>query len=367
MAWVRNVEKLSASRDGANYYEYEFASECRIPGVLDYEEGKITCGGLSFEKDNNGLYHYLLRVQYPKFEGGWNEAADKRGYCFKQGVIGEILSLLSLYFQCRFYLVATYFGELTKKSLKIKTENDFLYRKVNKELHPKIFSTSERNFAKGLPNFFNLARKLDSKKHQNFILSCYHYARSLKEVGIDSEMVFIRLVSAIETLSKNHKLNKRDNPLDGEKFSELFAAASLSMKQRKQLMEILKVTKQQKIQIQKSKQRFIGFVNYFSRGCLTGGNWKAKHTKIKRKNFSNVLAAIYDGRSSYLHAGEPMYLSQFLHGARKWDTDPSSGMIIDNRKFSSSQKLPYTYWFENVVRHCLLKYLKSQDDLRSGG
>lgn len=33
-------------------------------------------------------------------------------------------------------------------------------------------------------------------------------------------------------------------------------------------------------------------------------------------------------------------------------------MIVDNRRVSGSDNLPYSYWFEDIVRHCLLKYLE---------
>jgi len=364
MAWIRSVEKINSTIEDTYYYEYEFASECRISGMLDYESGKILCGLFSLDVDKNGLYHYVLKVQYPKFEGGYNQNADKKGYYFKDGVIGELLSLFSLYFQCRFYLVATYSGELTSNGLKTKIEHDLIYRKVNKVTHPKIFSDSARSFGKGgLSDFLNKVRQLENKKHQNFILACHHYARSLKEIGVDSEMVFIRLVSAIETLSQDYKLTARSNPLDGGEFSSLFDSTRLSDPQNKQLREMLKVSKHDRIQIEKSKQKFIKFVLEFSKGCLRGGNWKARHVKITKKNLPDVLSAIYSARSSYLHSGEPMYLSQIMgKNAERWDTDPSVGMLIDNRKLSSSLKLPYTYWFENVVRHCLLQYLKSNSE-----
>jgi len=357
MAWIRNIEKLNDSNCKSYCVEYEIASECRIFGVLDYEDGKILCGGFSLEKDKNGLFHYLFKIQYPEYGQEPSNKPDKNGYYFRDGILGELLSLFSLYFQCRFYLVATYEGELTKFGLKIKNEEDFLYRKINKAIHPKIFTESGRNFTKGLPDFLKSIIKLNDSKHQNFILACYHYAKSLKEVGVDSEMVFIRLVSAIEILSSQYVLNSKDNPLNDKEFSNLYNP-SLPQKQIEQLKEILWVSKKGKIQINKSKQKFIKFVYDYSKGFLRGGNWKAKHVKITRKHLSSVLTAIYDGRSRYLHDGEPMYLSRFMYGADKWDTDPSFGMFIDNRKFHSSQKLPYTYWFEDVVRSCLLNYLK---------
>lgn len=359
MAWIRNLSRLSKSSRGAYNAEFEIASESRIAGLLNYKKGKIMCSLFSMEKNEKGLYHYLLRIKYPKYSGTYNEKADKKGYYFKEGEIGELLALFSLYFQCRFYLVATYRGELTIQQLKTKFENNFLYKKVtNPIIHPKIFSEKGKVFTKQLSDFLDSVKKLNTKKHQGFILACYHYARALKEVGIDSEMVFIRLVSAIETLSKEYKLSKVDNPLNGEKFHNLFDISSLSREHLKQIKEILNISKKDIIQVEKSKRKFVKFIEDFSKGALKGGNWKAKHVKITRENLSKVLTAIYDARSNYLHNGEPMYLSQFMHGAGKWDTDPSLGMIIDNREFPVSQKLPYTYWFENVVRSCLLNYLK---------
>jgi hypothetical protein len=53
-----------------------------------------------------------------------------------------------------------------------------------------------------------------------------------------------------------------------------------------------------------------------------------------------------------------MFLSSPMKGGDKWDTDPTLEMIVGNRKFPASQKLPYAYFFEGLVRRCLLNYLK---------
>jgi hypothetical protein len=360
MAWIRNMKRLVKSGKGSYCNEFEIASECRIAGILNYKHGKIMCSFFSVEKDEKGLYHYLLRVKYPKYSGSYNKQADKKGYYFKEGELGELLALFSLYFQCRFYLVATYTGEMTNKGLRNKSENEFLYKKIpNEAIHPIIFSESGGNFSKGLAEFLDSVKKLDKKKHQGFILACYHYARALKEVGVDNEMIFIRLVSAIETLSKKFNLSKADNPLNMKTFDNLFSKCSLSEDELKQIKDILKVDGTGKIQIEKSSRKFIKFIERFSKGALRGGNWKAKHLKITREKLPKILTAIYNARSNYLHNGERMYLSDLVRGTANWDTDPSMGMTIDNRNFSASQKLPYTYWFENVVRCCLLNYLKA--------
>ena len=360
MAWIRNIEKLERSDKNSYFFEHEIATECHIPGVLGYKNGKILLSGLTIEKNKKGLYHYLIRIQHSKSEEPYyNQKANKKGYYFRDGILGELLSLFSLYFQCRFYLIATYFGELTNKGMKIKRENDFLYRPCNHLIHPKIFeSKRNRNFAIGLSDFLDSIRNLNPEKHQQFILSCYHYAKALKEVGIDREMVFIRLVSSIEVLAKDIDLKQKDNPLNNKEFDRIFTNAIMSSAQRNQLKNILKVSKNNLINIEKSKLKFIRFIERYSTGCFKGGNWKVKHLKINKKNLPKYLKKIYNARSAYLHNGEPMYLSQFSGVAKGWDIDSSLGMIVDNKNISMSKKLPYEYCFEDIVRCCLLNYLK---------
>lgn len=357
MMWIRNIEKL-ASGTGDNYFvEYEIASECRISGVLSYDNGKILCG-IATLNGAHGLYHYFMRIQYAgSQESAYNKQANAKGYYFKDGILGELLSLFSLYFQCRFYLIATYQGQLSDTGLKIKIPNDFLYRSCNPKIHPKIFHNN-KNFAIGLSDFLDSIKSLKNDVHQQFILSCYHYSSALREVGIDGEMVFIRLVSSIETLLKDFELRARENPLNGNNFNRLFSKCKFTSSQMMHLRQLLCVDNNGSIKIERIRRKFIRFIEKHSKGFLRGGNWKAKHCKITKANFRSVLEAIYDARSAYLHNGEPMYLSQFMGQFYKWDTDPSCGMIIDNRKISKSRKLPYAYWFEDLVRHCLLNYLK---------
>lgn len=353
MGWIRNLEKLNKKEADSYFVEYEIATECHIAGVLDYGNGIILCGGLTIEKDENGLYHYLLKVKYAGVEEPYyNNKANKKGYYFKDGILGEFLSVFSLYFQCRFYLIATFTGELTNHGLKIKTGNRFIYRACNPLIHPQIFSSKSRNFAVGLSDFLDTVKSLDTKYHQQFILAGSHYARSLKEIGVDSEMVFIRLVSAIESISKFIKLNKKVDLFSGKTFEDIVKGGVLSKTETEELKKTF--------ENRKSKARFITFVEKYSGGYFRGGNYKAKHCKIPKTQLPKVLRTIYDTRSAYLHNGEPMYLSQPMHGGEKWDTDPSMGMIVDNRSFSVSQKLPFTYFFEGLVRQCLLNFLKQK-------
>lgn len=350
MLWILNIEKLK-NKDLESYYiEYEIASECYIPGLFNYQNGMMLCGPLTMEKDKNGLYHYALKIKFSSPEELYNhKKARRKGYLFKEGILGEILSLMSIFFQNRFYLIASYSGELTDKSIKVKHEYSVNYYPCNPDIHPSIFSCKNKNFARGLCEFLESIRSLNPELHQKFILACYHYARALKEIGKDHEMVFIKFVSSIEALSKDFNLKGKDDLLAGKNFDDIIINGVLDEKEKDEL--------EKTFENRKSRKKYIRFIEKYSKGFFKGGNYKAKHTRIYKKDLEKTLDAIYSARSKYLHAGEPMYLSLRIKGENNWDTDPSLGMVMDRRRIPKRQKLPYTHWFERIVRYSILNYL----------
>jgi hypothetical protein len=116
--------------------------------------------------------------------------------------------------------------------------------------------------------------------------------------------------------------------------------------------------------VRKSRKKFVRFVQENCSGFFKGGNVKACHLKIKEVNLPKILGIVYTARSKYLLAGEPMFLSTPIKGGEKWDIDPVTSIIADNRSYSTSQKLPYAYFFEGLVRHCLLNYLANHSSDR---
>jgi len=358
MGWIRNLEALAS---GCQQYtvEYELGSECQIPGLLDYADGKIICGPMSTEESRDGLWLYNLILHYPLGPHDYNRKADEEGYYFKDGILGELLALMSLFFRCRFYFISSrLLPGNPSLGMTIKREYPFVRVKCNPGIHPPLFQNPNKNLAAGFKEFLDTLRTLDQKLHQDFILACHHYARAVKEVGVDPEMVFIRLVSAIETLSTNMPLDHKDDKLEKHGVTDLIEQSTLPKELKSELKTVFDV--------RKSRKKFVLFIEKHSSGFFKGGNFKAKHLKIKRANLGKVLDVIYIARSKYLHAGEPMFLSQPIKGGEKWDIDPTAGMIIDNRSFTPSQKLPYAYFFEGLVRQCLLNYLRANSSSLGG-
>lgn len=362
MLWIRNVESINAS-DRPIYVEHEFASEVYIPGVLNYENEKILCALLTIEPDQRGLYHYLIRIRFsPSADFDINREANRKGYYFKGGVFGELMSLFSLYFQCRFYHVAKYEGEMTGVGIKLKTEYDFSHRRIkkveDKKIYPEIFdSKKKRNFAEvGLTDILNSVRNLDQKKHQGIALASYSYLRGLREIMLDEEMAFIRMVSAIETLSKNHNLQDPVNSLEkhDDSIKELLNKAKPKLFREELDLIFKEIVNQQQL-----VRKFVEFIKQNSEDFIKKENDPKCH-KITSENLEKWLINIYKARSSYLHEAEPMHLSRIMFGFEDVDVDFSHYTTIDNRRYTSANKIPYIKWFGNIVRACLLNYIKAK-------
>lgn len=350
MGWIRNIEALQKKPTSEYTAEYEIASESYIPGVLDYKDGAILCGLMTFNKDSKGLYKYLLKIKYQFNDEALSPIrANKKGYLFPEGIPGEFISIFSLFFQCRFFLIAAYSGDLSSTGLKLKTEYSPQIKRCRPCFNPDVFPDGKRNFSIGLVDFLDKFHQINSMYHQELILGFYNYARALREFGIDEEMVFIRLVSSIEAFTKRVRLNKNDDLFSGIKFDDIIQPERLSAPEREELERIFNV--------RKAKAKFKTFVELYSKGFFTGGNFKAGHLRIKKADLQKALNAIYDSRSGYLHRGEAMYLSRRMRGGQNWDTDPTVGMIIDNRHFSLNMKLPYSSFFQRLVRYCIMKFV----------
>lgn len=268
--------------------------------------------------------------------------ATKDGYYHPDGVAGEFASLMALFYRTRFYHVATTYGELTSRSIQGRHKNTVLRNRPAKEIDTYVFGNHERNF-KEFENFMASIDSIPEEHHRAIISAASNYNLALRENGIDHEVVFVRLVSAVEAFSNSFELKPKDDPLSQVAIEDLLKGLEGEIKQ-----ELLT-----SLQARKSRMKFTRFLEKYSTGYFKGGSHAARHTKIKRAQLGEVSKAVYTARSKYLHTGERMYLSHVFPGT-KFDTDPTSGMTIGQRKFTEKEKLPTIQFFEGLVRHCLL-------------
>jgi len=352
MQWILTLEECDKKKNGKEYFtEYEICSEVRMPGVLNYGDGYLHCS-LFQEANQEGLYIYIVRIKHIEKEYKFNaDAYSKEGYYFKNGPIGELMALFSVYFQARFYLKATIIGELAPENIRLRFESEFQYKKPHPLSNFEMFSDQKRNWANedGLKLFLDKVKKIDQEYHQNLIQSFFWYAEAIKEIGIDRQLFFIKMVSAVESL-----LGFIEIPPDDleKKLTKLIDKGEFTEQESGEIKNWL--------ENRKIGQRFSNFFQNYSNDFFKGGRRKAPQCFIKKEELDKYTKRIYNTRSKYLHTGKPMWVSSDMtvEDAKFWDLDPSLGKMIDRRAFPVSEKLPRTRWFERITNYCLKNFIE---------
>lgn len=340
MYW-NNDYRYRVKKGDAQVTVHELASETHITGTTEYFNGNILIGPIADETASD-MHYYQLKLVHDKNAKYDVTKSSPNGYYHPDGVAGEIVSLLSLFFRARFYHLSSTYGNLTKMSIQGRNRNEILRVNAPKHIDEAVLGRNKRNFVDFIP-YLETIESIPEAHHRAIISAATNYNLALREIGIDHEMVFVRLVSAIEAFSSDFVLRPKNNPLKSEDINNLLKTVNKETKG-----EILAA-----LETRKSRLKFTRFLEQYSSGYFKGGNYKAKHTKITKPQLETLSKAVYSARSKYLHSGERMYLSQAFPGM-KFDTDPSVGMTIGMREFKEKDKLPNIEFFEGLVRHCIL-------------
>jgi hypothetical protein len=356
MEWILRLEEFEKATDPTTYCtEYEICSEVRISGVFTYGNGMMMCS-LFQEADDRGLFTYILRINHVEKEFEYDENKySTEGYYFKDGLIGEILAMFSIYFQSRFFLKAVISGEMTATSIRTRFEKNLRYKKMEDIscLDIEMFSDQNRNWCRnnGLNNFLDSIISIDEVYHQNLIRSLHWYTEAIKELGVNHELFFIKMVSSVEALLEFVEVQ---NDVFSNKLYKLTEADLFDSEEGNEIKNWLTN--------RKIGKKFVSFLMKYSQGFTEEIPKVATHCYIKEAEIKDYARRIYNARSAYLHTGKPMYLSMDMRAddMQKWDVDPSGGMMVDRKKFSEKEKLPRMRWFERLVNYSLRKFIEEK-------
>ena len=268
----------------------------------------------------------------------------REGYLFRGGLVDELAALLSLRLQARFYVLSTSLRGVMSHDLPLKTEFAPLRMPAGPYRDAVVFSEADRNLCTHLLPFLDQIRSVPPKYHLEVAIAANHYARALREIGVDEEMVFVRLVSAIEKMAAPQAIP--EDPLNELDLENLIRVSDLGAAQLQELRTMFRT--------RRTKARFIAFLQEYSAGFFHTERREPSHTQVTPENLMSVAAAVYDARSGYLHSGDPMYLSRPIPQFPNWHMAPSEGMTWQDRSFKAAQKLPRADFFHRLVRHCLL-------------
>lgn len=357
MQWILAFDDCQTNdSEKCQYIDYEICTEVRIPGVLEYGNF-LHCVFYDFDKNEDGFYTYIVRIKFPNKKEDFSEDNySKKGYYFVNGIIGELLVIFSFYFQTRFYLRATISGDISEADTRMRSSYKFNNQKINESLgkliNKEMFSSdSNKNWAnEDLKKFLDDIRKINQKYHQGLIRSFYWYSEAIKEVGINHQLFFIKMVSAVEALLIFENFEKDDLH---KKIEKLIDGGVFLKNENDELCNWLNN--------RSISKRFRQFIKKYSVGFFKGGKRKAEHCCIRKNKLDEYLRRIYSARSKYLHEGIPMYLSMDLNDKSTvyWDVDPTQGKMIDRSRIDGKTKLPRTRWFERIVNYSIKKFINT--------
>lgn len=344
MLWLREIDALALA-PASHSIEAELASEVLVPGLLDYADSAVWLRPVTFGPDQAGLYKYVLRLRCAERTVPEGQAVPpeflrigtSKGYVFPSGAAGEIVALLSLTVQARFYLLSVTMRHGPNGDAIHKTEFAPLRAGYGVHLDRVLFTQGHANTTQLAP-LLDRVRSIASEHHLAIAVAADHYARAVRLVGVDEQMVFVRLVSAVEKIMGNHAedaLSQKVLSQDG--FTE-------------EEKKALKTT----FQARRSGARFVEFLLKYSAGFFSGEATKPTHTQVTPETLKTVARAIYHARSAYLHSGDPMYLSPVNQVLPGWHMGATIGQTWQDRSFSQTQKLPCADFFHRLVRHCIL-------------
>jgi hypothetical protein len=113
---------------------------------------------MSTEESRDGLWLYNLILHYPFGPHNHNLKADEKGYYFKDGILGELLALMSVFFRCRFYFISSQLLPGNPRlGMTIKREYPFIRVRCNQGIHPPLFENPHKNLAVGFKEFLRRA------------------------------------------------------------------------------------------------------------------------------------------------------------------------------------------------------------------
>lgn len=348
---------------------YILASEKYITGhiTLLSPSGKerISMRLWQIEKDRDGLYKYIIKFSYGTEISNTekrNEERQKRllqfhengefskplkrvqGYRFHGSYIDEVCCLLSLRFQARFYLLFK-FDDYTKFDF------DWNFFPVRSAYHPTIFDkgdTRENNFNHHFEPFLEKIKSLDSDIHQKIAFSSYFYREALHSIGVNNNIVYTHLVSAIEALIDTNRNKELSDKLKT-------AITDFSNEEKSTILNAVGHTGVKK-----------AFVDFVIENSKSWDNFKKEtdpewHLKVLNEGsgiyaLPEVLKRVYNSRSSYLHEGIPMFIQRNANDGQHFSL--GGGAIIDNVSYLEEDKLPYAHIFEDIIRFSILNFIQ---------
>lgn len=280
----------------------------------------------------------------------------------------DFVSLASVFLRKRLMLgpMTRWDDQPIRQRLDFKSSNDYVdIDLVSGETETIASETNLNELLTWLPYTNNM----DDTTRNKFTLAARFYQQALEMIESATDMAYLNLVSAIETLCG-------DIDIGIIELTEVNSALANAVG-RVTPPELLKEIEERIIKRERFiRRRFIEFIKqHIDESFWTYRRRPETHGRIKPDDLDRLLKNIYDQRSRTLHTGELfpeyIYLSEGLPDISHIEYNqtikirrfyreevPSGEMIIGNRSWKDGEYIPYPHFFERLVNHVLKNYLK---------
>lgn len=342
--FIRNMEMLKNPKVKSYRTEYEVISDTHTVGSFTYEPYYFTIWEFSIKREGEQRKLCLrIRTKELTEEEIPSQATSESAYYHGGGIPEEIIALSSLFLRRKFKL-----GPV------VRINDDPKYIAIKDKGIDTQLITGKSNLAE-LETWFKLAEGFNPEFHLKFILAAKSYHLAIQMIEEQPDIAYLNLVSAIEILCQETEFKKPTLQEYDQNLYNLIYNNIADEEIRNKISESI-LNKPPYI-----KRKFVNFIiNH-----VENSFWKYKNRpdkpvlgRINPDDLPELLEKIYDQRSRTLHNGEPFPIYIFIHPIMGGEIPVGSSIMFAGRKWMKEDYIPYPYFFERLVRHVLINFLK---------
>jgi len=348
MYFIRNKKDVDNPEAEVHSVEYEVVTDANVIGDLNYGPYRFKIWEFNDKKEGEERKLCLgIREVRQLFSDDELFGSQKQpAYYHGGGIADELVSLSSVFLRRRFKITST----VRHDDNPVMFSNNWRKKWVDKSL---IQGQSNLEY---LSEWLSQVENLESKYHQKFMLAVKMYHQALQAIEEQPDLAYLSLVSAIEVLCQDTKINK---PSLGEGGSN------------KELVKLLNQIEDENLRNKISKaivdkdrfisKRFVAFIIENIEDDFWDEPGRPQNGRVEPSGLPKLLAKIYDQRSRTLHNGEPFPV-YVMDAPREMDGEieyaPGRGTLI--KTWKQEDYIPYPQFFEKLVNHVLKVFVKKK-------
>ncbi len=337
MLLIRNLQRAAEDAESVTI-EYQVFADAHIVGAMEYGPYYFIIWEITNKPSGEERLLCLRVTQLPAWKDESWKTASKSGYFHGGGIASELVALASLFLRRRLKL-----GPETRVG---NQPSMITVEKAWKDKELIHGSSNLESLREGL----ELARGLDDSLHQSFILAARLYQQALELVEVRPDWAYLNLVSAVETLLPHHEPTMKQSLKNWDSELAGLTAQIPDAKLREAIEDRI-------LEGKFVARRFVDFVVTHTEPTFWELPNRPASGEIKPDELPELLRRIYKQRSRTLHDGEP-FPPYACEPPLMNEEVPRHMITIGERKWEASECIPNVQFFERLVNHVLLNFLR---------